>query len=285
MGKWELHTAFLGGQINITKILAELCEVIFHYPCDALLLTGRPSRLPGIQAFIRQRLPLPPGRILPLQNYRTGGWYPFHKNGLIDDPKSTASVGAMICLLCSKHSVPNFYFRTAALKPYSTIKHFGQIDNAGTIKHGDVLYHNLTSDKGRIQLPIVGEGEQRGTPWLEMRGDMHLGYRQLAAERWSASPLYTLRFTARGSRNFSSAIGKGGETPVLRIRLAVDEPSDQLLEQGLISDKLVIAELQSNIQDADFDFERDLELSLNTMPTMSLSDSDYWLDSGNVKGK
>jgi len=29
----------------------------------------------------------------------------------------------------------------------------------------------------------------------------------------------------------------------------------------------------------------DLELSLNTMPTMSLSDSDYWLDSGNVKGK
>ena len=281
----QVHTAFLGGQINITKILAELCEVIFHYPCDALLLTGRPSRLPGIQAFIRQRLPLPPGRILPLQNYRTGGWYPFHKNGLIDDPKSTASVGAMICLLCSKHSVPNFYFRTAALKPYSTIKHFGQIDNAGTIKHGDVLYHNLTSDKGRIQLPIVGEGEQRGTPWLEMRGDMHLGYRQLAAERWSASPLYTLRFTARGSRNFSSAIGKGGETPVLRIRLAVDEPSDQLLEQGLISDKLVIAELQSNIQDADFDFERDLELSLNTMPTMSLSDSDYWLDSGNVKGK
>jgi len=230
-------------------------------------------------------LPLPPGRILPLQNYRTGGWYPFHKNGLIDDPKSTASVGAMICLLCAKHSVPNFYFRTAALKPYSTIKHFGQIDHAGVIKQGDVLYHNLTSDKGRIELPIVGEGEERGTPWLEMRGDLHLGYRQLAAERWSASPLYTLRFTSQGKRNFSNAIGKNGEVPVLRIRLAVDEPSELLLEQGLISDKLIISDLKSNIQDADFDFERDLELSLNTMPTGNLSDSDYWLDSGNVKGK
>ena len=280
-----VHSAFIGGQINITKILAELCEVISHYSCDALLLTGRPSRLPGVQAFIRQRLPLPPGRILPLQNYRTGGWYPFHKNGLIDDPKSTASVGAMICLLCAKHSVPNFYFRTAALKPYSTIKHFGQIDHAGVIKQGDVLYHNLTSDKGRIELPIVGEGEERGTPWLEMRGDLHLGYRQLAAERWSASPLYTLRFTSQGKRNFSNAIGKNGEVPVLRIRLAVDEPSELLLEQGLISDKLIISDLKSNIQDADFDFERDLELSLNTMPTGNLSDSDYWLDSGNVKGK
>ena len=118
-----------------------------------------------------------------------------------------------------------------------------------------------------------------------MRGDMHLGYRQLSTERWSASPLYTLRFTPRGSANFSTAQGKGGEAPVLRIRLEVEEPSDLLLEQGLVSDKLVICDLQSNIQDADFDYDRDLELSLNTMPTRSLSDSDYWLDSGNVKGK
>ena len=281
----RVHAAFMGGQINITKVLGELCEVVFNYPCDMLLLTGRPSRLPGIQAFIRQRLPLPPGRILPMQNYRTGGWYPFHRNGLIDDPKSTASVGAMICLLCSKHSVPNFYFRTAALKPYSVIKHFGQIDNAGTIKRADVLYHDLKSDKGLIELPIVGEGEERGTPWLEMRGDMHLGYRQLAAERWSASPLYTLRFTPSGSAAFSRAVGKNGEAPVLRIRLEIEQFDQEERDQGLISDKLVIQKLESNIQDADFDFDRDLELSLNTMPTMSLSDSDYWLDSGNVKGK
>ena len=281
----KVHNTFIGGQINITRALTELCEVIAHYPCDMLLLTGRPSRLPGIQAFIRKCIPLPSGRILPLQNYRTGGWYPFHRNGLIDDPKSTASVGAMICLLCSKHSVPNFYFRTVELKPYSIIKHFGPIDKAGTIAHQNVVYHDLKSSKGRIELPIVGEGEQRGTPWLEMRGDMHLGYRQLSAERWSASPLYTLRFTPRGSASFSTAQGKNGETPVVRIRLEVEEPSDLLLEQGLISDKLVICDLQTNIQDADFDYDRDLELSLNTMPTGSLSDSDYWLDSGNVKGK
>ena len=52
-----LHVAFTSGRINITKILSGLCEVIAHYPCDMLLLTGRPSRLPGIQAFIRKMLP------------------------------------------------------------------------------------------------------------------------------------------------------------------------------------------------------------------------------------
>src|SRR5690606_8123177 len=72
----QLHAAFLNDRINLTKTLSALCEVIFQYPCDMLLLTGRPSRLPGVQAFIRKMLPLPPGRILPLQNYRTGGWYP-----------------------------------------------------------------------------------------------------------------------------------------------------------------------------------------------------------------
>ncbi len=71
----------------------------------------------------------------------------------------------------------------------------------------------------------------------------------------------------------------------MRIRLEVEQFEQEERDQGLISDKLVIQKLESNIQDADFDFDRDLELSLNTMPTMSLSDSDYWLDSGNVKGK
>lgn len=89
----RVHQALLSGRFNICKVLAALCEVMAHYHCDMLLLTGRPSLLPGIQAFIRTCLPLPPGRILPLHGYHTGTWYPFHKNGQIDDPKSTASVG------------------------------------------------------------------------------------------------------------------------------------------------------------------------------------------------
>lgn len=281
----QLHGSFLNGQINLTKILGALCEVIFHYPCDVLLLTGRPSRLPGVQAFIRKLLPLPPGRILPLQNYRTGGWYPFHKSGLIDDPKSTASVGAMLCLLCANHSVPNFYFRSTALKPYSTIKHIGVIDLNNVIKDADVLYRNIESEDGKIRLPLVGVGDAADTPQLEMRGDLRLGFRQLAAERWAASPLYTLRFTAAGREKFSRAVGENGEAPLLKIRLQVKTPDRHTKKQGLISDRLAIASIESNSSRVAFNPRSDLELELNTMLDAGLSETKYWLDSGSVKRK
>ena len=280
----QLHAAFLNDRINLTKTLSALCEVIFQYPCDMLLLTGRPSRLPGVQAFIRKMLPLPPGRILPLQNYRTGGWYPFHKSGLIDDPKSTASVGAMLCLLCANHSVPNFYFRSAALKPYSTIKHLGVIDLNNFIKDADVLYRDIASQDGMISLPLIGEGDDADTPQLVMRGDLRLGFRQLTAERWAASPLYSLRFTKAGREKFSRA-GEQGEAPLLKIRFQLDTRDRRTRKQGLISDRLAIANVESNSSRVVFNPRSDLELELNTMLDAGLSDTKYWLDSGSVKRK
>ncbi|GLX89733.1 virulence factor SrfB [Pseudomonas weihenstephanensis] len=278
-----LHVAFTSGRINITKILSGLCEVIAHYPCDMLLLTGRPSRLPGIQAFIRKMLPLPPGRILALQNYRTGNWYPFHKNGLIDDPKSTASVGAMLCLLCANHSVPNFYFRTSALKPYSTIKHIGKIDQANIITDSDVLYRDLTSDNGRIVLPEIGEGLDARPPALQMRGDMRLGFRQLAAERWSATPLYTLHFTPQGRQRFTEAKSENNEMPVVNVYFKVLEATEKMKRQGQLSDLLEIDQVESNT-DKTFS-KKDLSLQLNTTLVEGLSGNKYWLDSGSVKRK
>ncbi|MBD8472991.1 virulence factor SrfB [Pseudomonas sp. CFBP 8770] len=281
----KLHAAFLNDQINISKILGALCEVIFHYPCDVLLLTGRPSRLPGVQAFIRKMLPLPPGRILPLQNYRTGGWYPFHKSGLIDDPKSTASVGAMLCLLCANHSVPNFYFRSSALKPYSTVKHIGVIDLNNVIKDADVLYRDVQSHDGKIQLPLVGTGDDADSPQLEMRGDLRLGFRQLAAERWAASPLYTLRFTAAGRDKFSRAVGTDDQAPLLKVRFEVKAPDKHTRKHGLVSDRLTVAGIESNSNNVNFNPRSDLELELNTMLDAGLSETKYWLDSGSVKRK
>ncbi|MGE1152874.1 virulence factor SrfB [Pseudomonas kitaguniensis] len=283
----KLHAAFLNDQINITKILGALCEVVAHYPCDMLLLTGRPSRLPGIQAFIRKVLPLPPGRILALQNYRTGGWYPFHKNGRIDDPKSTASVGAMLCLLCANHSVPNFYFRASALKPYSTVKHIGTIDQNNVIKDADVLYRNIETEPEnyKIKLPVIGAGDDADTPQLEMRGDLRLGFRQLAAERWAASPLYTLRFTNAGRDKFSRAVGEDGAAPLLKVRFEVKAGDKHTRKQGLVSDRLVVQGIESNSSNVSFNPRSDLELELNTMLDAGLSETKYWLDSGSVKRK
>ncbi|MCP6336127.1 virulence factor SrfB, partial [Klebsiella pneumoniae] len=56
----RVHNDLCSGKFNIDKVLTALCEVLSYYHCDLLLLTGRPSQLPGIQAIIRRNLPLPP---------------------------------------------------------------------------------------------------------------------------------------------------------------------------------------------------------------------------------
>ena len=56
----EVHSYFLEGQLNINRTFNALLEVVNMYKCDALLLTGRPSNLPGIQGHIRRLMPLSP---------------------------------------------------------------------------------------------------------------------------------------------------------------------------------------------------------------------------------
>lgn len=276
----RFHNDLCSGKFNIDKVLTALCEVLSCYHCDLLLLTGRPSRLPGIQAIIRRNLPLPPGRILPLHGYQTGTWYPFHKNGYIDDPKSTASVGAMLSQLCANHSIPNFHFHTSALKPYSTIRHIGLIDMDNLIRDADVIYRNIQSENGQIKLPVVLEAGEETTSSIIMRGELRLGYRQLDAERWAAAPLYTLRLSEEGRKKFSAANSEDNGSPYLKVRLAIDK-GNRARQLGLISDRLIISDVTSNT-DKTFS-KRDLELELNTMPDTGLIDSRHWLDSGSVK--
>lgn len=275
----ELHRMFLSGKMTITESLSALCEVLAHYPCDMLLLTGRPSRLPGVQAFVRQNLPLHPGRILPMHQYRTGGWFPFHKNGMIDDPKTTAAVGAMLCMLSSTYSITGFFFRVVDLKPYSTIRYFGVIDKGNHISQGDVLYSDIKTLDQQMVLPLDEHGD---TPQLVFRGDIRLGFRQLPIARWPASPLYTLRFSKMGKdKNSRASQNSGAEIPVIRLRFKVKEDRDAK-NQGVPSDTLSIAGIESNVVNVSFN-RKDFELELNTMLDTNMAETNYWLDSGNVK--
>ena len=250
----RLHELFLRGELNICKTLKALSEVVYAYQPDVLLLTGRPSRLPGVLAYVRSLLALPEGRVLPLHNYRTGPWYPFHKNGRIDDPKSTAAVGAMICLLSRSLRLPNFFFRSAAFKPYSTLRFMGMIDNNNAIKDANLFYRDVDLDNEDYDFPDTT---------FEMRGSMRLGFRQLETERWPASPLYTLSVDDKDLREKLAAKGV-----VLKVSLKLSSRS------GPESFELANVEGGSKSK---------IKFRLNTMIDAGLGDSQYWLDSGSVR--
>lgn len=258
----KLHEAFLRDRMNINKSLEALCEVVVRYPCDVVLLTGRPSRLPGVQALLRKLLPLPPGRLLPLNQYRTGGWYPFNREGHIDDPKTTAAVGAMLCLLSRSLRLPNFFFRSAAFKAYSTLKFLGQIDNNNVIKDDNLYYRDIDLDNPDYELPDHS---------FDVRGTMRLGFRQLASERWAAAPLYTLTIEDARLRERVAAQGE-----VVKVRLKV-RPARPGKEGGSEHFELAGVEADGGSQS-----NRSVRLRLNTLADSGLGETQYWLDSGNV---
>ncbi|OTA20373.1 virulence factor SrfB [Xenorhabdus beddingii] len=267
----KLHKEFIdarNNRINICQSLRSLSEVLWHYHCDMLLLTGRPSRLPGIQALLRQLQPVPPARILPLHGYETGGWYPFNKKGLIEDPKSTAAVGAMLCLLAEKSRLSNFYFRTANFRPYSTIRYFGMLDSNNLLKDSNVFYRDIDLDKSGFQL----DGEH----YFEARGEMRLGFRQLDNERWPATPLYTLKIP--GSRLAAALAGDA----VLRLKLEVEEGRGREAESKGSPEKFRISEMEI-VESEQNPRPNDVSFKLNTLVGSGLGETHYWLDSGSIK--
>ncbi|TNH03546.1 virulence factor SrfB [Testudinibacter sp. TR-2022] len=262
-----IHQRFIKGDYyDICKTFTALCEVINSYQCDVLLLTGRPSRLPGIQSFFKSRVPLPVGRILPLHHYRTGGWYPFHKQGRIEDPKTTAAVGAMLCFLSQHLRLPNFNFRSASMRSYSTVKYLGLLDNNNVIKDSNVYYKEIDLDNDDYDFPDTS---------FEVRGFTRLGFRQLNVERWTASPLYTLDIINPAVKQ---RVANGIS---LTVTLGVKTKSARSSNKEKAENFYVKAVSASD--GASCRRNEDIKLALNTMTDVGLSDTDYWLDSGSVK--
>lgn len=264
-----LHRGFIEDQFEICKCLQSLCEIVHLYNCDILLVSGRPSRLPGVQSLLRVLLPLPPDRIVPLNGYRSGTWYPFHKGGRIDDPKTTAAVGAMICKVGGERRIPNFNLRTSGFKAYSTVRHVGLMDQNRIIKDADVYLRDVDLDSDQ-ELPE--------TPF-EMRARMVLGYRQLATERWGGSPLYILDLTDEGKEKLARA-DRLGEHVVLKVTLRRRRPRAGEKAHD-VAECFEIARVESD-QGVSLNPRRDISLRLCTLTTIGVGENSYWLDTGSI---
>ncbi len=258
-----IHRALLQDELEICKTIRSLCEIVYLYDCDVLLLSGRPSRLPGLQALFRALLPLPPDRIVPLNGYRTGTWYPFHRDGRIDDPKTTAAVGAMICKVGGGRRIPNFNFLANAFKAYSTVRYIGLTDQNLIIKDADVYYRDVDLDREDYELPE--------TPF-EVRARMILGFRQLSSERWPASPLYVLDLSEKAKRVLEKA-DRSGAPVVLKVTLRKDRKRR--------AERFEIGSLESD-QGVSLNPRLDLTLKLNTLTTVGVGENSYWLDTGSI---
>ncbi|MFJ5158482.1 virulence factor SrfB [Pantoea sp. NPDC088449] len=257
----QLHGEFLQHRMAIIPALRAMCEVVSLYQCDVLLLTGRPSRFPGIQALVRHLQPLPGSRILSLEGYHTSDWYPFNKQGRIDNPKSTAAVGAMLCLLALDLRLSSFWFRAGDFEPYSTIRYLGVLDETSALSDDNLCYSEIDLDRSDFALDRKSS--------FRIRGNVCLGFRQLENDRWPASPLYSLSIV-----DPTLARQVAGES-VLRIKLAVQPGPDNFGPE-----RLVLSD--ARMDDGTRVPLEQLSLKLNTLSATGNANAQYWIDSGSV---
>jgi hypothetical protein len=256
--EFVMDPAEMAGAVRSVALgmLEDLCDVIRAYDCDVLLLTGRPSRMPAVRDIVLANLPLTPDRIIAMDRYEVGGWYPFRSlDFLIRDPKTTAAVGALLCQIC-EGMTRGFVFRASMLRMRSTARYLGVMDLDGRIVDRNVLLSNADLDTGAN---VVGFKVTMGGPLL-------LGFRQLPLERWKTTPLYYLYF-ANPSRieRLKTPLTVGFE------RAQSDRDAEAALEDFRIIEAL----------DAEGgECRREVAIRLQTMPMDQEATGGYWLDTG-----
>ena len=234
--------------------LFDLCEVVYSLDCDILLISGRPSRLPAIQDAILALMPVPPNRIVRMHHYRVGHWYPFSDSlARIDDPKTTAVVGGMLCAL-SEGQIEGFLLRSSYFTLKSTARFIGEMEISGQVKGERVLFSDIDLDQ---------RATADQTASMRFYAPSFIGFRQLPVERWTATPLYYLELS-----NPQSAAQLRLPLTVMLERAEVDE-SDEARKEDF---KIV------EVEDADGEARPKslVQLRLQTLK----SEAGYWLDTG-----
>lgn len=263
--KFELRAQALDETVKrvIGQMMADLAEVIHFYDCDVVLLSGRPSRLPTVTSIMYARIPVPPDRIQPMHLFRIGDWYPFRSpRSLIDDPKTTAAVGAMLCTL-AEGQLPNFALQTNRFRLRSTARYIGELELSGQLRADKVFLSELDVD---------AREEVERTCKLEFYAPVFIGFRQLPIERWGATPFYRLAF--RDQVAIANARNRLPYQVVLTYRLTPPEEDAGRNDGEADEGEFIIEAIESS--DGFPVNNGDLELRLQTLK----SEDGYWIDTG-----
>ena len=97
--EWEFNKDAVSEVISraFEPLLKKIATIMYAYNCDIVLLSGRPSSLSPIRNIFLKYYSVSPNRLILLNNYFVGHWYPFSNNtGYIANPKTIVAMGALV---------------------------------------------------------------------------------------------------------------------------------------------------------------------------------------------
>lgn len=117
---WHFNKAKVSAIVanSFDPLLKMVAAIAYSNDCDMFILSGRPSSLPVIRELFLGYHTVSADRLINLNNYYVGEWYPFGNNtGYIKNPKTVVAIGAMIGYYSSEFSAfDTFALDTSKLK-------------------------------------------------------------------------------------------------------------------------------------------------------------------------
>ncbi len=253
-------------------LLKKIATIMYSYACDVVLLSGRPASLPPIRDIFLKYYSVSPNRLIVLNNYYVGDWYPFGENtGYIKNAKTIVAMGGVIGHYASELSnlnkfVINLDKLNKGLK--STVNYIE------ASREGQPIEYFLTPDTNRGDITVSS------MPTI-------LNIRQIGMDTYPARALYCIDFNTHkmGDRLRKKAILNGEDFPTdAKVAGQVNDAVDILKKRMPFKitidrdpedkESLTIAAITDrNGEDV---IDSNLEINIQSM---GIADK-YWLDSG-----
>ena len=252
------------GSLLVGKISALLAK----YGCDIVLLTGRPTSLKPLSDLFLKYNAVPPNRLITLNNYRIGTWYPFQNGkGYFTDAKSIVAVGAMIGnYAATRGSLDGFSLDLSELtnEMLPTTEYFAQSEKGEPFITPKV--NNATIEVSQLPLQI----------WT----------RQLNSKSYPTRPFYMLDFNK--DKIEERIIDRNGldDDDKRQVKDAVEKELERLrklspYKLNIVRENYPEDKETLKIESVEDRNHEDLPVAYFSLQVQSMSESEnYWLDSG-----
>lgn len=250
------------------RLLTQTSMLMSAYGCDFVLLAGKPTTLSVIKEMYIKYYPVSPDRIITLNDYRVGHWYPFATdNGFFDDPKSIVATGALIALTAGQtNKLEGFRLDTELLKTQliSTADYIGP-------------FNKNTNDIEQIFL-----SPEKHTNSIVFNGSpMTLGFKQIANRECDGRPMYKIQLNRKWLLERARNNGFEGTDETMavekeQIKVMNRVPLTVTLERIFDESKEELRIVEIEDKDENPVAKGVLELLPCTLP----DEKGYWLDTG-----
>lgn len=211
---WEYNMEFMSDIVrNVFGNLAgKISVIIDKYNCDFVILSGRPTSLLPLSNLFVENFAIHPDRLIKLNEYMVGKWYPFHgKDGYFGNSKTIVAVGAMIgdCA-CNQGGLDGFKLNLneIASKLMPTTDYFGLLNNK-TLEF-ETAFITPTISKAIVEVEMLPK---------------RFGCRQKNSSSYPSRPFYTLDINR--------------EKLIEKIKNKYDEGIDPRQMKALLQDEIV----------------------------------------------